>query len=249
MKAIFGSFPIALNVIFKDPINLLLAAIPTVLALAIYFLGIFSIYWNSDLLVSFFKGYIYTADQATLLARVLTVILIVFVFVLMSWTFVLVVSVISAPFNSLLSERIEKKLVLHQDPGGKAKIMKEISVGIGQTFKNEFKKIFFLGLMALMAFVLNLFPLFYPVGMFIVATLLAVQFVDYSWSRHNLNFSACMKDLTGNIIPYSVAGFIFLLLVTVPIINAFVPALATSYFTVLWINRQHKNEASLLPKS
>lgn len=239
----------ALKAILRDPINLLLAAIPTVLALAVYLLGIVSIYRNSDHLVSFFRGYIYTADQATLLARILTIVLIIFIFILMSWTFVILVGVISAPFNSMLSERIEKKLVHHQALDGKTKVMAEISKGVMHTFKNEIKKILFLGLMAGLAFVLNLFPLFYPVGLFLIANLLAVQFVDYSWSRHNLSFGACVKDLTANIIPYSLSGFIFLLLVTVPIINAFVPALATSYYTVLWINRQKKTEATLLPKS
>jgi hypothetical protein len=36
MKGMFESFPIALRMIFKDPINLFLAFVPTVIALAVY---------------------------------------------------------------------------------------------------------------------------------------------------------------------------------------------------------------------
>ena len=107
-------------------------------------------------------------------------------------------------------------------------------------FKNEIKKLIFIVLVAGMAFLLNLFPMFYPVGIFLVATLLAVQFVDYSWSRHEMHFGECLKDVMGNIIPYSMGGFIFLMMVAIPVVNAFVPAMATSYFTVLWLHRKNK---------
>lgn len=240
MNAMVRSLPLAFKMIFKDPINLLLALVPTVVALALYLFTVTTIYRNSDRFVSWFRGYIYTADQATILAKILTAILIIFVFVVMSWTFVVVVGIIAAPFNSMLSSRIEKSLVTHVLPDGKQETLEKIGQGLGQTFKNEFKKLIFLVLVAGVAFLLNLFPLFYPIGVFLVAVLLSVQFLDYSWSRHDLHFGSCLKDVMLNIIPYSLTGFLFLLLVTVPIINAFVPALATSYYTVLWLFRQNK---------
>jgi CysZ protein len=240
MSAMIKSIPLAFKMIFKDPINLLLAMVPTAIALALYLFTITTIYRNSDRYVSMFRGYIYTADQATMLAKVLTAVLIIFVFVVMSWTFVIVVGIIAAPFNSMLSSRIEKKLVQHTVEVDKSRTLQQIGQGLGQTFKNELKKLIFVVVVAATAFLLNLFPLFYPVGVFLVATLLAVQFIDYSWSRHDLHFGACLKDVLKGIIPYALSGFVFLLLVTVPIINAFVPALATSYYTVLWLFRQNK---------
>jgi len=240
MSHIFKSLPLAFKMIFKDPVNLLLSLFPTGIALTLYFFTITTIYRNSDRFVSMFRGYVYTSDQATFFAKVLTAILIVFIFFVMSWTFVVVVGIIAAPFNSMLSSRIEKKLTLNTDGADKKETMKKIGQSLGQTFKNEFKKLIFIAVVACVAFLLNLFPLFYPVGIFLVAVLLSVQFIDYSWSRHEMHFGACLKDVMVNIIPYSVAGFLFLLLVTVPIINAFVPALATSYYTVLWLHRQNK---------
>ena len=240
MSAMFKAVPMAFKSIFRDPINILLAMVPTVLALALYLLTITTIYRNSDRYVAMFRGYIYTADQATMLAKILTAILIIFVFFVMSWTFVVVVGIIAAPFNSMLSSRIENKLVQHTVEGDKAQTFQKIGQGLGQTFKNELKKLILVGVVAVTAFLLHFFPLFYPVGVLLVAILLSVQFVDYSWSRHGMHFGSCLTDVLKNIIPYGLSGFVFLLLVTVPIINAFVPALATSYYTVLWLLRQNK---------
>lgn len=243
MKSVFRSFPLAVKMIVTDPVNFVLAIFPTIIALSIYLFTIIGLYRNSDRLVLFFRGYIYDADQATFLARTLTAILIIFMFFIMSWTFILVVGIISAPFNSLLSARIEQKLVqrviMDEDQNH---AMSEIKSSLKQTFKNELKKVFVLAIAAGLAFVLNVFPIFYPLAVFIIATLFAVQFVDYTWSRHNLHFQSCMIDTFKNIIPYSLSGFIFLGLVAIPLVNAFVPALATSYFTVLWLHRQKKIE-------
>lgn len=241
MKGIIKSFPIALKMIFTDPVNFVLALFPTLIALGLYLLTVILVYNNTDNFVSIFKGYIYTQDQATILGKILTAILIIFLFFVMSWTFVIVVGIISAPFNSLLSSRIEEKLTSRviMDEDQKHAIEK-MKLSMAATFQNEFKKVVVLAALAGFAFVLNLIPMLYPVGLFLVATLLAVQFVDYSWSRHNMHFGACVKDVFSNLIPYALGGMIFLSLVAIPIVNAFIPAFATSYFTVLWLARQKK---------
>ncbi len=241
MNGVLKAFPVAIKMILTDPVNFVLSLFPTVIALLIYFLTITGVYRNSDRLVSFFRGYAYTPDQATWIAKILTAILLIFVFFIMSWTFVLLVGIISAPFNSLLSSRIEQKLVTRiiMDENQKH-AMEQVKSGMRQTFKNEFKKLIFLVCVATVAFFLNMFPLFYPLGVFLIATLLSVQFIDYSWSRHNMTFAACLKDATVNIVPYFISGAIFLGLVAIPVVNALVPVLATSYFTVLWLHRQKK---------
>lgn len=241
MKDIIRSFPLALKVIITDPVNFILSVIPTLMALAIYLMTIFFIYTNSHQLVSFFKGYIYTADQATLLAKILTAVLIIFLFFVMSWTFVILVGILSAPFNSLLSSRIEQKLTqrvaMDEDHTHAMVVVKN---SMKATLVNELKKFILLLLAAGVAFLLNLFPPFYPLAVLLIAILLSVQFLDYSWSRHNLPLSLCLKDIFKNIIPYSLSGAIFLGLVAIPLVNAIIPAFATSYFTVLWLYRQNK---------
>lgn len=240
MRHVLSSIPQAFGVILRDPINLFLAIIPTLIALTLYISSILGIYYNTDRFVALFKDYIYTADQANLLAKILTAILVIFVFFVMSWTFVIVVGIIAAPFNSMLSARIEKQLLHQLLPSSRHETMQKISQGLLQTFKNELKKLIFILLVTGLAFILNLFPLLYPLGIFLISTMLAVQFIDYSWSRHNMSFGECLSDILSNLFSYSIPGFVFLLLVTIPLVNALIPALATSYFTILWIHRRHK---------
>jgi CysZ protein len=244
----FRSIGVSVRMILKDPINLMLTLIPTVIALALYAFTVVWILENSDILVVSLRGYMPSAESATVLGKLLTALLVVFVFILMSWTFVIVVGLIAAPFNSMLSSRIEKKLVERVVETDREWTFKLMLKGIGQTFKNEAKKFIFIGFLSILSFILYTVPLFYPIGILLVSFLIAVQFVDYSWSRHELPFGACLKDATKNIFSYTFGGFFFLLLVTIPIINAFVPALATSYFTVLWLHRQKKiPQANLIP--
>jgi CysZ protein len=246
MNGVIKSFPVALKMIFTDPVNFVLSLFPTLIAFALYIFTVATIYSNSDKFISLFRGYIHTEAHASILAKILAAILIILVFFLMSWTFVIVVGIISAPFNSLLSSRIEQKLVTRviMDEDQKHAI-EQVKSSMMATFKNEFKKLLFLAVMGVFAFFMNLVPILAPVGVFLVATLLAVQFVDYSWSRHDMHFGDCLKDILKNIFPYSAGGLMFLALVAIPLVNAFVPAFATSYFTVLFLYRQKKIDLSL----
>jgi len=237
MKGTISSFSLAIRSIFKDPVNLILALVPTVIALAIYLWAVVSVFKNSDWFTAFMAQYIESPEAAGWLGKFLTALLILFIFLLMSWTFVIVVGIIAAPFNSMLSSRIEKQLTHQTVTDSTSKTMKEIFHGLGRTFFTEIKKLIAILVMAVLAFLLNLIPLFYPVGVFLVATLLAVQFVDYSWSRHDYSLGACVRDTFRNAFPYALSGGFFLILVTVPLINALVPALATAYYTILWLKR------------
>lgn len=237
---IFRSFSLAIKSIVRDPVNLMLALFPTFIALCLYVGVIVLVFKNADYFGVLVQNYLPDPQTAGWIGKLLTAIFVLFVFLIMSWTFVLIVGIISAPFNSMLSSRIEDRLAGKKLEENRNRTFKEIISSLGRTFWDEFQKIFFIIILTMMALILNLFPVFYPIGLFILALLMAVQFVDYSWSRHELRFSTCMKDLFRNIIPYAASGLIFLILVSVPLINTLVPALATSYYTVLWLNRQKR---------
>lgn len=243
MRGVLKAFPAAARMILTDPVNFVLAVIPTLIALGIYIFTITGIYRHSDLLSAWLRGYVASPDQATWISKILTGILIIFVFFIMSWTFVLVVGIIAAPFNSLLSSRIEEKLVkriiMDEDQTHALSLVKS---SMAQTFKNEIKKFILLASFGAFAFLINLVPLLYPLAAILIAALLAAQFLDYSWSRHNLTAGNCIADAVKNFFSYSAGGAIFLAVVAVPVLNALVPALATSYFTILWLYKQKKIE-------
>jgi len=241
MNGVLRSFPIALRMIFKDPVNLSLAMVPSAIALAIYLVLITVIFNNYHLMKTFLAGYLQMpADQAGWAGVFLTAILILFVFVIMSFTFVMLVGLIGAPFNSMLSSRIEDKLagkVVNKD---RSKTFGEVLSGFGKSIFNEVKKVIFILILSVFAFFLNFIPIFYPVAALIFSLLIAVQFVDYSWSRHDWTFGLCFGDIFKNILVYGLSGAFFLLMMTVPLVNVLVPAFATSYYTVLWLHRQNR---------
>jgi len=241
MNSILKSFKLGLKAILSDPVNILLAVIPSLLSLFFYIFGIMAVLSNSDVFYSFFKNNLYSSDSADLFTKILTALLVILIFFILNWTFILVVGIISCPFNSLLSHRVEQKIVLGHAMGEEQKkAMSEMKVSVMRTIKNELKKMIFLAVMTVFVFIINFLPFFYPLGVVLVALLLAIQFLDYSWSRHQLSFLDCMRDVIGNFFTYILCGGIFLTLISIPLINAFVPSMATSFFTVLWLGRQNK---------
>lgn len=240
MKAMVSSLPLSIKLIFRDPINIFLAVVPTILALALYLYAVITAFKNTEFFTITLSQYIDSPEAAGWAGKALTALLILFVFLLMSWTFVIVVGILAAPFNSMLSSRIERHLVGAPVETTTSKTLTQMGRSLGHTFVNEAKKLVAIIIMGILAFLLNLIPLFYPVGLFLVAILIAVQFVDYSWSRHEMGFSSCLKDTASHVLPYAVSGGFFLIMVTIPLLNTLVPALATSYYTVLWLERNKK---------
>src|SRR5689334_16060038 len=106
MKGIIHNFPVALRMILKDPINLFLAVIPSAIALALYILGVITVLNNTHVVSGFVGQYVQNSETTQWISHVVTALMVIFVFLLMNWTFVIVVGLIAAPFNSMLSSRI-----------------------------------------------------------------------------------------------------------------------------------------------
>lgn len=235
LKPALTSVNPAIKSITKNKVNLLLASIPVVLGIIIYWLlGS----WIYETVMSYgnqlIEQYVSKDSWGAVLYNIAAVLMGVMLFFFVNWTFVLVVTLLASPFNDLLSSRIEKQLlgqeILPLGPSFKLLIGK-----IFYTLFNEIKKISFIIILSAFSFTFGYIPILAPIGVFIAVLLLSVEFLDYSWSRHDLRFRDCLKDLKGNVLGYSLGGGFFFMLVAVPILNLAVPALATSYFTVLWV--------------
>jgi CysZ protein len=176
----------------------------------------------------------FNIDQMGFLVRwALMALITVIGFFLMNWTFVLVVSLFAAPFNDFLSESISDELEgkpFKRDRGFWSEILPFVW--------NETKKISVIIFFSFIAFAISFIPLLIPISLWISCMLIASQFVDYSWSRDKLTAKECMNDMRKNIFPYSISGALFFLLISVPIVNLFVPAWATSHFTLLFARKK-----------
>lgn len=242
MGNMIKSFGVTFGAFRKDKILILLSMVPIAIGAMIY--SIAGKYIYGDLLTwgeNKIKETISSGTWGEFLTWIILGVISVLFYFIVSWTFVLVVSFFAAPFNDLMSSRVEKVFEGQQpDPIGKglAKIFSRISFIIF----NESKKIIFILFVTIIGFALSFFPMLAPVSIIISAILLSVGFVDYSWARHDLDFRKCLSDVRRNFIGYSLAGFIFLVLITIPGVNLLTLPFAVVYFTVLFCKNRESGK-------
>lgn len=239
MKDMVAAIPEAFRQLFKDPVNFILFLIPGILAVVIYIVaGTYALENGMALTKVVINKYILSQNANMFMYYFVSGLMAFLLFMLVSWTFVLMIGILSAPFNSVISSRIEKKIRGQVPTNNKSQGIKDVVAGFGRTIFNEFKKLTVIIIATILAMGLNFFPVLFPLALLLLTLIMSSQFLDYSWSRHDLSAGACFKDVLGNFFVNVFSGAMFLLLVSVPLINVLVPALATSYYTVLWTKRQ-----------
>ena len=214
---------------------------PIVIGTLIYL--VFGNYIYGDLLdagKSYIKERFSSGGLGEFLIWILIGLLTVAFYFVLSYTFVLVVSIFASPFNDLISSRVEHLLV-EQKPVDITISFNRMMKSLMFTVINELKKIILILILNIIAFAMSFFGILAPISILIFSILMAVGFLDYSWSRKDLKFKDCLKDLKGSIFIYTLSGGMFLLLVTVPIVNLFVLPFGVVYFTVLFtMNSKNK---------
>ena len=233
-KALYAFGP-SINMILKNKVNLILSIIPIVIGILLYWFVGGAIYESvmgqgKALITEYVQEGTWGAIIYYLVATIFTVML----FFVVNWTFVLVVAFLASPFNDLLSERIEK-LMRGDATLSFSDSMGRVGNNIFKVLIVEIKKILFIMILTLFSIIFGYIPLLTPVSVAIAILLLSVEFLDYSWSRHQMTFNECLKDIKQNAIGYLFGGGFFFILVSIPVINLIVPSLATSYFTTLWV--------------
>jgi CysZ protein len=235
IKNALASFRPSSAQIFLDKINIMLATIPVLIGITLYyFFGTWVYGTVMDKGQTMIKGYVNDGTMGNIVYYLVATILTIMLFFLINWTFVLIVSVIASPFNDMLSGRIEKK-ILGKKQDDLETTFKDIIVNLLRTLTTELKKVLFIIVLSIVAFIFGYIPILTPISVLITILLLAISFIDYSWSRHNIKFSACLNDVRKNFLGYALGGGFFFIIVSIPIINLIVPPLATSYFTILWL--------------
>lgn len=232
MTKLFSTFFETLKIMKKDKVNILLCFAPILIGVILYsLLGHFFYGDLKDWIHALVTSKVTSETWGAALYYVFMTVLWILIFFIVNWTFVLVVSIIASPFNDLLSERCEKFLK-GEKPKNAFNSLKDRFAMIFTIIFNEIKKISFIVILSIMAFVLNFFPLFTPITLVLTSLLMAINFLDYSWSRHNLSMSKCFEDLKKNFMTYALAGFAFMFLMTIPIVNLLALPFGVVYFTL-----------------
>lgn len=229
--------PKALKLIFKDKVLLALSFIPLTIGTVLYsFMGT----WLYDLVMG--RGRLMIEERlgdgtgASILYYALILVFTVLLFFVVNFTFVLLVSVLASPFNDWMSSRIEK---VHYG----IEIVDDKESLIVKTFKiifNEIKKISIILILTIISLVISFIPVLAPLTIALSALLLAVQFLDYSWSRHDWKAGVCVKDVLNNLISYGFGGAIFVVLMSIPGVNLLALPLGVVYFTCFWLEKNRQ---------
>lgn len=153
-------------------------------------------------------------------------------------TFTIVASILSAPFNGLLSEAVECHLTGKTPAsGGLSKTIREVPL----TLKNEMHKLGYFARFAIPLFLLHLIPglnVFAPLlWFFFSAWMLALEFSDYPLGNHGIPFSRQRTLIGNNKLPVFSFGMITTLAAMIPFINLIVIPSAVAGATAFWVER------------
>ncbi|MCP4914118.1 MAG: hypothetical protein GY909_13485 [Oligoflexia bacterium] len=243
MKDVITSFRDTLKLYSQDKWILVISFIPVIIGIVLFaYFGSWFISdlnaWGEGLIKEKFES---SGTQGFLISLLLGIITIAFFFIV-NWTFVLVVSIIASPFNDIISSRAEKAM------------RGEEPLGIGQSFSKSFGKVFFtvfneikkvsmIIFMSIIALIMGFIGILAPLAYVLSAFLMAIGFLDYSWSRHDLSFRDCIADVKKGFFSYGLGGALFVILMGIPFVNLVSLPFGVLYFTVLFLKKVEKEQS------
>ncbi|NQY35889.1 MAG: sulfate transporter CysZ [Alteromonadaceae bacterium] len=175
-------------------------------------------------------------DWLEWLSSLLWPLAIVAVLVIFSFIFTTIANWIAAPFNGLLSEKIEAMLTNNVAPKGQ---FSDVVKDIPRTLGREWKKLCYYLPRAIGFFLLMLFlPFVGQVIWFLfIAWMMAVQYIDYPFDNHKISFQqmkTALKQQQGLSYSFGITVTVFSM---IPIVNFIVMPVAICGATAMWVDR------------
>lgn len=165
----------------------------------------------------------------------------------MFYSFTLLANLIAAPFNSLLSEKIEDHLGGTTVPstGNLFDMMKDV----GGSFMSELRKLTYFLIRAIPFIVLFAIGFIFPPIGFIAAILwflfsawmLAIEYSDYPMGNHAMRFPDQRQTLKGNRMFALGFGAATVTATMIPFVNFFAMPVAVAASTAMWVDHWKDN--------
>lgn len=154
----------------------------------------------------------------------------------LAYSFTMVANFIAAPFNGLLSEKVEAHL------SGRAIPDSGISGFVKDTphmLAREWQKFIYALPRAIVLFVLFLFiPVIGPVLWFLFTSwLLAIQYADYPYDNHKIDFYTMRSQLRAQPANSFAFGITVNIASMIPLFNLFVMPIAVCGATAMWVDK------------
>lgn len=165
--------------------------------------------------------------------------LVITVVLSMAFTFTMVANFIAAPFNALLSEKVELHLTGHALPEqGFAAFLADVP----RMLKREWTKFIYCVPRALVfLLVFFLLPVIGQVVWFLFTSwMMAIQYCDYPYDNHKITFDKMREQLRGDLTGSYSFGITVSIASMVPFLNLLVMPVAVCGATAMWVDR-YKN--------
>lgn len=174
------------------------------------------------------------------LSSVLWPLAVITVLVIFSFLFSTAANWIAAPFNGLLSEKIESILIGKPAPGGD---MLDIVKDTPRTLAREWTKLAYYIPRAVGFFILMwILPIIGQVIWFLfVAWMMAIQYKDYPFDNHKIPFTVmkqALKQHQGLSYSFGISVAIFAM---IPIVNFIIMPVAICGATALWVDHYRED--------
>lgn len=161
------------------------------------------------------------------------------VFVMVYYSFTLIANLIAAPFNSLLSERVE--LLLAQKPVPPFQGFEAIPGMIGRTVWSETRKILYQVKWLIGLVILSFIPginLLAPFAWgYFTAWMLAIAYTEYPMGNREIYFAAVKKRLKSDRVTALGVGTGLMVITLVPVVNFIAMPVGVAGGTCYWVKR------------
>jgi len=158
--------------------------------------------------------------------------------VIVFFAFTLVANVFGAPFNGVLSEKIEEK-INDENTSSDSKInYLELLRGARIGLSNEFRKLFYIAIHAIPLLLIWLIPginLFAPIVWFLFgAWLLAIEYLDYPMGNRDFTFKQQLALIKQHRFLCLGMGIGLMVMTIIPVLNFFAMPVGVAAATSLW---------------
>ena len=159
------------------------------------------------------------------------------------FAFTLIANILGAPFNSVLSEKIEEQLTQQKinSDEGYLNLLRGARVGVS----NEFRKLLYIAARIIPLLLLFMIPgvnIFAPLLWFIFgAWLLAIEYFDYPMGNHNFPYKQQITLLKEKRFLCLGLGMALVLMTITPILNFFAMPVGVAAATSLWVDELKQN--------